>query len=100
MEITVQELSEKLKAGDSFVLIDVREPWEYEEFNIGAKLVPVGELVNRIGELEEYKASEVVVHCRSGARSAMAQGLLMAHGFQNVRNLKGGMMAWQAAFGA
>jgi rhodanese-related sulfurtransferase len=55
--------------------------------------------MNQMWELEEYKDQPVVVHCRSGARSAMAQGLLMANGFSNVRNLKGGMLAWLEAFG-
>ena len=99
MDITVQELRQKLDSGEQFLLLDVREPWEYEEFNIGGKLVPVGSLINQMWELEEYKDQPVVVHCRSGARSAMAQGLLMANGFSNVRNLKGGMLAWLEAFG-
>lgn len=99
MEITVQELREKLQAGENFVFIDVREPWEYEEFNLGAQLIPVGNLMNQMWELEDHKADEIVVHCRSGARSAMAQGLLLANGFQKVRNLKGGVMAWIDAFG-
>lgn len=99
MDITVQELRQKLDSGEQFLLLDVREPWEYEEFNIGGKLMPVGSLMNQIWELEEYRDQQVVVHCRSGARSAMAQGLLMANGFTNVRNLNGGMLAWLEAFG-
>ena len=99
MDITVQELRQKLDSGEQFLILDVREPWEYEEFNIGGKLMPVGSLMNQMWELEEYKDQPVVVHCRSGARSAMAQGLLMANGFTKVRNLKGGMMAWLEAFG-
>ncbi|MFM7402202.1 MAG: rhodanese-like domain-containing protein [Bacteroidota bacterium] len=99
MDITVQELRQKLDSGEQFLLLDVREPWEYEEFNVGGKLIPVGSLMNQMWELEEYKDQPVVVHCRSGARSAMAQGLLMANGFTNVRNLKGGMLAWLEAFG-
>ena len=99
MEITVQELRQKLEAGESFIFIDVREPWEYEEFNLGAQLMPVGDIMNKMWELEDHKADEIVVHCRSGARSGMAQGLLMANGFTNVRNLKGGVMAWMDAYG-
>ena len=99
MDITVQELRQKLDSGEQFLLLDVREPWEYEEFYVGGKLIPVGSLMNQMWELEEYKDQPVVVHCRSGARSAMAQGLLMANGFTNVRNLKGGMLAWLEAFG-
>jgi rhodanese-related sulfurtransferase len=100
MEITVQELKAKRNAGEKFLLLDVREPWEYEEFNLGGQLIPVGDIMNKMWELEAHKAEEIVVHCRSGARSAMAQGLLMANGFSNVRNLKGGILEWQAAFGA
>jgi rhodanese-related sulfurtransferase len=99
MEITVQDLRTRLEAGDKFVFIDVREPWEYEEFNLGAQLIPLNTLVNSMYELDEHKESEIIVHCRSGARSAMAQGLLLANGFKNVLNLKGGVMAWQETFG-
>lgn len=99
MDITVLELRQKLDARENIVLIDVREPWEYEEFNLGGKLIPVGTLMNTMWELDEYKEADVIVHCRSGARSAMAQGLLLANGFKNVRNLKGGTLAWLEAFG-
>ena len=99
MDINVQELKTKLQAADEFVLIDVREPWENEEFNVGGQLIPVGTLMNQIWELEDYKEKEVVVYCRSGNRSGMAKALLQAQGFTNVRNLTGGMNAWQEAFG-
>jgi rhodanese-related sulfurtransferase len=99
MELTVQELRQKLESGEKFVFLDVREPWEYEEFNLGAQLIPVGDIMNKMWELEDHKADEIIVHCRSGARSAMAQGLLMANGFKNVRNLKGGILAWMDAYG-
>lgn len=99
MEITVQDLRSKLEAGEKFVFIDVREPWEFEEFNLGARLIPLNNLVNSMYELDEHKEDEIILHCRSGARSAMAQGLLLANGFKNVLNLKGGVMAWQEAFG-
>lgn len=97
--ISVHELKQKLESGTPFVFIDVREPWENEEFNIGGQLIPVGELMNRVGELEDHKDDEVVVYCRSGARSGMAQALLQAQGFSNVRNLVGGVLAWKEAFG-
>lgn len=99
MEITVQELRQKLDSGESFVFIDVREPWEYEEFNIGARLIPINTLVNSMYELDEHKDDQIVVHCRSGNRSGMAQGLLIANGFKNVLNLKGGVLAWIEAYG-
>lgn len=99
MDITVQELRQKLESGEKFVFIDVREPWEHEEFNIGARLIPLNTLVNSMYELDDHKDEEVVLHCRSGARSGMAQGMLQANGFTNVRNLTGGILAWEAAFG-
>ncbi len=99
MDISVQELRQKLEAGENFVFIDVREPWEYEEFNLGANLLPLGELMNRIWEFEDHKNDEIVVHCKSGARSGMAQQMLQANGFTNVRNVMGGIMAWQNEFG-
>ena len=100
MEITVQDLRQKLESGEHFVFIDVREPWEYEEFNLGAQLIPLNTLVNSMADLEDKKDDLIIVHCRSGARSGMAQGLLMANGFKNVLNVKGGVIAWQEAFGA
>lgn len=99
MDITVQELHRKLAAGEKFVFIDVREPWEYEEFNLGATLMPLGDLINKIWELEDHKNDEIVVHCRSGSRSGMAQSILQAQGFTNVRNTTGGVIAWIDAFG-
>ncbi len=99
MDITVQELRQKLESGEQFIFIDVREPWEQEEFNIGARLIPLGNLPNSMYEFDDHKNDEIIVHCRSGARSGMAQGMLQANGFTNVRNLTGGMLAWEAAFG-
>jgi rhodanese-related sulfurtransferase len=99
MDITVDELRSKLENKEKFVFIDVREPWEYEEFNLGAQLIPLGILINSLGKLEDHKDDEIIVHCRSGARSGTAQTVLMANGFTNVRNVTGGIMAWQGAFG-
>ncbi len=99
MDITVQELHEKLAAGEQFIFIDVREPWEYEEFNIGARLMPLNTLISQMSELDDHKNDEIVLHCRSGARSGMAQSMMAANGFSNVRNMTGGIMAWQQAFG-
>ncbi len=99
-DITVQELKKRLDAGDnSFVFIDVREPYEYQEFNLGAKLISLGNIPSAIAELEEHKADEIVVHCRSGARSGQAKMFMMQNGFTNVRNLEGGVLAWQREFG-
>lgn len=99
MDITVQELKQKLDQGDSFIFIDVREPYEYEEFNIGASLMPLGGLMDRISELSGKEGEEIIIHCRTGGRSGMAQQLMQSIGFTNVRNLIGGVLAWQDAFG-
>ncbi len=99
MDITVQELKQKLDKGESFLFIDVREKHEYEEFNLGAKLIPLGEIQMALDDLIDQKDNEVIVHCRSGARSGMAQHLMKEAGFTNVRNLTGGVLAWASAFG-
>lgn len=97
MDISVKDLKARMDAGDQdFVLIDVREPGEHDAFNIGGTLVPVGTIASAVESLEAHKDKEVIVYCRSGARSGMAQGFLQQQGFKNVRNLTGGMMAWQA----
>lgn len=96
MDITVQELKERLDKGEELNLFDVREPNEYEADNIGATLIPLGELPYRIDELDGLQDEEVIVHCRSGARSARAQQFLEENGFTNVRNVTGGMLAYRA----
>ncbi len=99
MDITVQELKKKLDSAEKFIFIDVREPYEHEEFNIGGDLISLGHVMDSIPVLEEFKNDEIVVYCRSGARSGMAQSLLESAGFTNVRNLTGGVLAWQETFG-
>ncbi len=94
MDITILELKQKIEAGEALRFIDVREEYEYEEFNLGAKLIPLGELADRLNEIEDWKTEEVIVHCRSGARSGRAKAFLEAEGFENVRNLLGGVLAW------
>lgn len=98
MDITVQELKERMDNGEQLNLFDVREPHEYEEYNIGAKLIPLGDLPSHIDELTALKDQEIIVHCRSGARSGNAKLFLMDNGFTNVRNVLGGMLAWRDAF--
>ena len=97
-DITTDELKQRLDAGEKINLFDVREPHEYEEFNIGATLIPLGDLPSRIGELADLKENEVIVHCRSGVRSANAKMFLLDNGFTNVRNVLGGMLDWQSKF--
>jgi rhodanese-related sulfurtransferase len=100
MDINVQELKQRLDAGDNkFIFIDVREPYEYEEFNLGATLIPLGDVPAKIEELEGFRSEEIIIHCRSGKRSATAQSFLQTAGFTNVRNLEGGVLAWIDSFG-
>jgi sulfur-carrier protein adenylyltransferase/sulfurtransferase len=92
-EIEVTEVKEKLDRGDNFVLIDVREPHEYQICNIPAAiLIPLGQVGQRLGELDPE--ADIVIHCKSGMRSARACGILKAAGFKQVRNMKGGILAW------
>lgn len=95
MDITVEELKTRLEDGEELNLIDVREEHEYEADNLGAYLIPLGDLPDRIAELEGLKEQEVLVHCRSGARSDRAKHFLIANGFQNVRNVLGGILAYR-----
>jgi len=97
-DITVNELKEKIERKEDFFLLDVREHYEADAYNIGAKVIPLGSLPFALDELSEYKDKEIVVHCRSGARSANAKAFLLQNGFRNVRNLLGGMLAWQENF--
>ncbi|MDG1276691.1 MAG: rhodanese-like domain-containing protein [Algoriphagus sp.] len=94
-DITVQDLKKRLDNKDKFLFLDVREEWEYEEDNLGAKNIPLGELPNRLDELEDYKNSEIIIHCRSGARSGNAKNFLTSKGFTQVRNTLGGIMAYR-----
>lgn len=95
-DITVQELHDRMQKNENLIVIDVREGYEYEEFNINAKHIPLAEVPSRMAEISEDKNAEIIVHCRSGARSNQAKMYLMSEGFTNVRNLLGGMLAWQA----
>ncbi|MEO8712991.1 MAG: rhodanese-like domain-containing protein [Parafilimonas sp.] len=98
--ITVQELKQRLDAGEKIHLVDVREAVENAEFNIGGKLLPVGEIRNMETEsIDDWKTDEIVLYCRSGNRSGIATQILAQMGFENVKNLSGGMLAWQENFG-
>jgi adenylyltransferase/sulfurtransferase len=96
--ITVQELKVLIDQKVDFQLIDVREPYEYEEANIGGHLIPLGEIPSRFEEISKEK--QVIMQCRSGARSANAAMFLeQNHGYSNLFNLEGGILAWLNAFG-
>ncbi len=92
-EITASELKSRLQQNGDVVIVDVRESYEYEICRIpNAKLIPLNELSTRIHELDRNQ--NIVAHCRSGARSAKAVKFLQEAGFEKVKNLKGGILAW------
>ena len=94
--ITVEELKKRLDAGEKLNIVDVREPHEKADFDIGGVLIPLGQIQSmQIDEIEDLKDKEVIVYCRSGNRSGQACMFLDAMGFKNTRNLVGGMLAWQ-----
>lgn len=98
--ITVQELKQRLDAGENIYLVDVREPNENAEFNIGGTLLPLGDIRNmQTDAIDNRKDDEVVLYCRSGNRSGQAAMILEQMGFKNPKNLTGGMLAWQENFG-
>lgn len=98
-EITVEDIRQRLDAGEQLHIIDVREPEEYAEYNIGGLLVPLGKIMTmQTEELEAYKDQELIIHCRSGKRSAQACMFLETMGFSNCKNLVGGVIAWQEKF--
>lgn len=99
--ISVKELKERMDAGEKLNLLDVREPDEYAEFNIGGKLYPLGKIQSmQVDDLEDWKEQEVIVYCRSGRRSMTACLFLDTLGFNNTANLEGGLLAWQEQQGA
>ncbi len=97
--ITVDELKARVEAGEKINIVDVREPHENAEFNIGGVLIPLGKVQTmQVDELEDLKNEEVIVYCRSGNRSGQACLILDSLGFKNTKNLVGGMLAWQDRF--
>jgi sulfur-carrier protein adenylyltransferase/sulfurtransferase len=91
-EISVEELKQRLDAKEDLFILDVREPHEYNICNLNGTLIPLNDLPRRVHELDPSK--EMVVHCRSGARSARAVGFLQQAGFSKAKNLAGGILAW------
>ncbi len=92
-EISVEDLKARQDRGDKFVLLDVREPFEYDIARIaGSKLIPMGELPSRMSELDS--ADEIVIHCKMGGRSAKALRQLQKAGFSKLLNVEGGILAW------
>ena len=98
--ISVEELKSRIDAGEQLHIIDVREPYEYAEFNIGGTLIPLGKIMSmQLDELEDLKNDELIIHCKAGSRSMQACMMLETAGFTNVVNVTGGVLAWQQKFG-
>lgn len=95
-EITVEELKAKMDGQEDFQLIDVREEFEYETSNINGEHIPLAEIILEKDKISHEKP--VVIHCRSGKRSAQAITLLEREGFDNLFNLQGGILAWRDTF--
>lgn len=97
-DINVTQLKEKIDGGEDFYFIDVRETYEYAEDNLGAINIPLGEIPSKLQELKDLGEKEIIIHCRSGARSGTAKQFLVKAGIKNVRNVLGGIMDWNAKF--
>lgn len=99
--ISVEELKARIDAGETLHLLDVREPFEHEDFNIGGVLLPLGKIQTlQTDDIEGWKDQEIICYCRSGNRSGQACMILEGAGFTNLKNLSGGMNAWQDRIGA
>ena len=98
--ISVEEVKRRIDAGEKVNLVDVREPYENADYNIGGTLLPLGQIQSmQIDDIEDLKDQEVILYCRSGNRSGQAAMFLDAMGFKNTKNLVGGMLAWEERFG-
>ena len=99
INISPEEVKQRLDAGEKLHLVDVREPHENAEFNIGGTLVPLGKIQGfQLDAIEDLKNEEVICYCRSGNRSGQAAMILEQFGFTNTKNLTGGMLGWQEKF--
>ena len=97
--IEATEVKQRLDAGEELYLLDVREPHENAEFNIGGQLLPLGKIASmQLEDIEDWKDKEVICYCRSGVRSMQAAQALQTYGFHNVKNLTGGMLGWKEKF--
>jgi len=97
--ITAEEIKARKDAGEALNLVDVREPAEHTEFNIGGTLLPLGKVQTmQTDDIDELKNAEVICYCRSGQRSMQACMMLETFGFTNVKNLTGGMLGWQEKY--
>lgn len=94
-DIDAKEVFARLQNGEHLNLLDVRGEMEYHTFNIGGKNIPLPDLQENMDDLEWNKDDEIIVICKAGLRSATAQSILELKGYKNIRNLTGGLIAWQ-----
>jgi len=91
-QLSVKDLKKRMDAGENLFILDVREPFEYQIANIGGKLIPQGEVPQRLAEIDRNR--EIIVQCKSGGRSQRIAELLKQSGYPEVANLSGGILAW------
>ena len=97
--IDVHQFKSRIESGEALHVVDVREPSEHDEFNVGGILIPLGDIrVGDIDPIESLKDQEVILYCRSGNRSGQAAMILESMGFTNVINVTGGMLSWRENF--
>jgi adenylyltransferase/sulfurtransferase len=95
LETDCQTVKSRLDSGEAFLLLDCREPDEYDVAHIeGARLLPMSQLIDRVGELEPFRQGSVVVHCHHGGRSLRVANWLKQQGFADVQSLAGGIDQW------
>lgn len=94
-QIDADSLQVRLQNGDVINLLDVREEIEYNTYNIGGKNIPLSKFIENLSQIAYNKTDEIVVICKIGLRSETAQSILMQNGYQNVKNLTGGLIALQ-----
>ena len=94
-QVTPVELKQWNISGREYILVDIREQWEHERFNIGGAHIPMGDLIGRLGEIP--KDQDVVLYCEKGIRSTITIQRLEGYGYNNLFNLSGGMKAWREA---
>jgi rhodanese-related sulfurtransferase len=94
-DITVEDLREMIEKGEPFNLVDVRNPDEFADDNLGGILIPLGDLPDCLDQFEAMKGEDIYIHCRSGARSGRAKDILLSEGFTKIHNVIGGIMAYR-----
>lgn len=97
-EITVSKLKALIEHRADIFILDVREPYEYEQHHLNGYLIPLNDLPARIDELQAHKGKTIIVHCEHGVRSLHAARYLMQSGFSQVHSLQGGIAAWREAY--